>query len=103
MNPHRHDRHRPAGGYWRSHYGIGFALFAAVALFFLLSEHRVHAMGALPYLLLATLPLVHVFMHRGHRHGHGGDHEDQARLTTDAASTECSRKTHHPAKGTADE
>ena len=40
--------------------------FAAVALFFLLAEHRAHLYGWLPYLLFAACPLMHLF------HGHGG-------------------------------
>lgn len=43
-----------------------FAGFAAVALFFLATEHRAHLYGWLPFLLLAACPLMHLF------HGHGG-------------------------------
>lgn len=43
-----------------------FGGFAAVALFFLLTEHRAHLYGWLPFLLLAACPLMHLF------HGHGG-------------------------------
>lgn len=46
--------------------------FAAIAAYFLLTEHTAHVMGALPYLLLAACPLMHIFMHHGH--GHGGRH-----------------------------
>jgi hypothetical protein len=42
---------------------IGFALIAG---YFLLTEHRAHVFGALPYLLLLACPLLHFF------HGHGG-------------------------------
>ncbi|MFC5302630.1 DUF2933 domain-containing protein [Azospira restricta] len=45
-----------------------FIGFAAVAIFFLLTEHRAHLFGILPYLLLAACPLMHLF----HHHGHGG-------------------------------
>ena len=48
-----------------------FAAFAAVALFFLLTEHRAHLYGWLPFLLLAACPLMHLF----HRHGGHGAHE----------------------------
>lgn len=40
-----------------------------IALFFLLSDHRTHALAWLPLLLLAACPLMHMFMHGGHRHG----------------------------------
>jgi hypothetical protein len=35
----------------------------------LLIEHMTHALGILPYVLLAACPLMHLFMHRGHHHG----------------------------------
>ncbi|WP_233559909.1 DUF2933 domain-containing protein [Oleomonas cavernae] len=48
---------------------IGFLLIAAFLVF---SEHRVHVLGYLPYLLLLACPLMHLFMHHGHGHqGHG--------------------------------
>ena len=40
--------------------------FIAIAGFFLLTEHRAHLFGVLPFLLLAACPLLHFFMHRGH-------------------------------------
>ncbi len=59
--------------FWRSRYGLGLVVFGAVAAYFLLSEHRAHFLGALPFLLLLACPLMHVFMHHGHG-GHGGSH-----------------------------
>ena len=44
--------------------------FLLVAGFFLLTEHRAHVFGVLPYVLLLACPLMH-FFHGGHRHGHG--------------------------------
>ena len=60
--------------FWRSRYAIGFLVLGAVAAYFLLSEHRAHFFGALPFLLLLACPLMHVFMHGGHggHRGHGG-------------------------------
>lgn len=46
--------------------------FLAVAGFFLVTEHRAHVLGILPYLLLLACPLMHLFHHRGHHH-HGRD------------------------------
>ena len=34
-----------------------------VAGFFLLTEHRAHLLGVLPYLLFAACPLMHLFIH----------------------------------------
>ena len=58
-------------GFWRSRYAIGLLVMGAVAAYFLLSEHRAHFFGALPFLLLLACPLMHIFMHGGHG-GHGG-------------------------------
>jgi hypothetical protein len=44
--------------------------FGLIAAFFLLSEHRAHALGVLPYLLLLACPLLHMFSH-GHHAGDG--------------------------------
>ncbi|KVA23186.1 DUF2933 domain-containing protein [Burkholderia ubonensis] len=50
----------------------GLLAFGAIALFLLLSEHRAHFLGVLPYLLLLSCPLMHLFMHHGHGHGQRG-------------------------------
>ena len=65
-DPSQHDS-EPAS-FWRTRYAIGLLGMGAVAAYFLLSEHRAHFIGALPFLLLLACPLMHVFMH----HGHGG-------------------------------
>jgi hypothetical protein len=56
----------------------GWALlgFLAIAAFFLISEHRAHVLGALPYVLLLLCPILHLLMHRGHGGGHAG-HDDK--------------------------
>lgn len=56
--------------WWRSPPGIVCLGFLVVGAFYLLTEHTAHVFGALPYLLLAACPLMHLFMHHGHgRHG----------------------------------
>ena len=70
-DPAEHDS--TPTGFWRSRYAIGLLVFGAIAAYFLLSEHRAHFFGALPFLLLLACPLMHVFMHSGHG-GHGGGH-----------------------------
>jgi hypothetical protein len=52
--------------------------FLAIAAFFLISEHRAHVLGALPYVLLLLCPVLHLLMHRGHGSGHVG-HGDKPR------------------------
>jgi hypothetical protein len=51
----------------------GLGVFLAVAFFFLWQEHRAHLFAALPWLLLLACPLMHLFMHRGHRAHHTND------------------------------
>ena len=52
--------------------GWVLAGFLGIAGFFLFTEHRAHLLGALPFLLLAASPLLHLF-----HGGHGShDHHD---------------------------
>jgi hypothetical protein len=93
---HDHDEpNRRARGFWRSRYAIGLLAFAAIALFFLLTEHRAHTLGALPYLLLAASPFLHLFMHRGHGHGHADRHADKGPSDSRAAGPEASEERSH--------
>jgi hypothetical protein len=66
------EQHR-APSFWKSKAGLVAAGFILIGLFLLLSEHRAHVFGALPYLLILACPLMHFFMHRGHggHHHHG--------------------------------
>lgn len=50
--------------------------FLAIVLFFLLTEHRAHLFGFLPYLLLLACPLMHLFHGHGH-HVHGASGASQ--------------------------
>ena len=69
---HDHSQHdSELKGFWGSRYSIGLIVMGAIAAYFLLSEHRAHFFGALPFLLLLACPLMHIFMHHGHG-GHGG-------------------------------
>lgn len=52
--------------------------FLIVAGFYLITEHKAHVFGLLPFLLLLACPLLHVFMHRGHA-GHGNDSPSEDR------------------------
>jgi len=48
-----------------------FICFLVIAGFFLITEHRAHVLGILPYLLLFACPIMHLLMHRGHgKHHH---------------------------------
>jgi hypothetical protein len=52
--------------------GIVLRGFLLIAGIYLLTQHTAHVFGALPWLLLAACPLMHLFMHHG-RGGHGPD------------------------------
>ena len=62
---------------WR--FKITLAIFAVIALGLLWGEHKVHLLGALPWLILLACPFIHMFMHGG-RGGHGdhNHHGDQS-------------------------
>ena len=72
MSDHDHSgRERSAlgGGFLRSRFGIGLIVFLAIGAYLLMTEHRAHIIGFLPWLLLLACPLMHAFGHgRGHRH-----------------------------------
>jgi hypothetical protein len=60
--------------WWRSRGRLALPGFAAVAAFFLHSEHRAHLIEWLPWLILLACPLLYIFMHRGHsKNGHHHD------------------------------
>ncbi len=60
----------------RFRYGLGLAVFLAVAGYFLWQEHEAHIISylAIAFLLGACI-VMHLFMHGGHG-GHGGKHDD---------------------------
>ncbi len=73
MTDYMEASHGTAREPWlRSRSGIVFLLFAAVAGYFLLTEHRAHVIQALPWLLFLACPLMHLF-----HHGHGGHHRGE--------------------------
>lgn len=59
--------------------GLVLLAFLAIAGFFLITEHRAHVLGALPYVLFLLCPILHLFMHRRHGNGHGGHGASQGR------------------------
>jgi hypothetical protein len=52
--------------WWRTRPGWVLLGFLAIAGFFFFTEHRAHALGVLPFLLLLLCPLLHLFGHRAH-------------------------------------
>ncbi len=66
-----------ASTFWKSPAALALLVAALVGGFYLVTEHQAHLFGALPYLILLACPLMHVFMHKGHGHGHhGGDRRE---------------------------
>jgi hypothetical protein len=63
---------------------IAFTVMLAIAAFFLVSEHRAHVLGFLPYLLILACPLMHLLHHGGHG-GHGSGGHSRPRPGEDAS------------------
>jgi hypothetical protein len=74
MHEHQHDSSQ-SNGRRRFHIPGKWVLvgFVAIAAYFLLTEHRAHAIQLLPFLFLLACPLMHMLHghdgHGGHRHG----------------------------------
>lgn len=69
------NQHRPE----RSRFKWVLIGFLLVAGYFLITEHRAHVIQYLPFVLLLACPLLHLFMHRGHKHGGDHDHEHRGK------------------------
>jgi hypothetical protein len=62
-----HDGHDSRTRSWlRSPTRLVLLGLLAVAAFFLVTEHRAHTLGLLPYVLVLGCLLLHRFMHGGH-------------------------------------
>lgn len=70
--------------FWRSRYGVGLVVLGSVAGYFLWTEHRAHLAGALPYILLLSCLVMHLFMHHGHGHDSHPDQGGEGQGGTDA-------------------
>lgn len=53
----------------------GLVTLCAVLIlgFLVYTGHSAHLLGTAPYLLILACPVMHIFMHRGHRPHHEGD------------------------------
>jgi hypothetical protein len=77
----------PGGSFLTSRSGLVLIGFLAIGAFFLLTEHRAHLLGFLPFLLLLICPLMHLF------HGHGGEHKGYAGHDAGSSGSGGSRRT----------
>ncbi|CEJ87955.1 conserved exported hypothetical protein [Hyphomicrobium sp. GJ21] len=66
--------HREPAPFQGNHLVILLTVLAAVALAVLWPAHGGHFLNLLPIFLVLMCPLMHLFMHHGHRH-----HKDEAR------------------------
>jgi hypothetical protein len=66
---------QPSGQPWWQNTSCLIAIAAlGVAILYLASVHIDHVLKFLPLLFILACPLMHVFMHRGHKkHRHGGE------------------------------
>lgn len=74
MSVQDHCGHQAAGTGMSMKSKVGIVLVGGliIAGALLFTEHRAHALGILIWLPLLACPLMHLFMHRGHGHHHGG-------------------------------
>lgn len=78
---HDHDDSGNGQSWLFSRTGIATIVAVSVLGFLVYEGHGAHLLGLLPYLLILSCPLMHIFMHGGHGgHGHHhGDEEDTTR------------------------
>ncbi len=75
-----HSNSRDDQSCWYSRHNLVTIAFVVIILFYLITEHRAHVLGFLPWLILLACPLMHLFMH----HGHGGhDHSSHEEKRND--------------------
>lgn len=70
------DQQKPSGLDLRNPFigGAVIILIAAAALY-LITNHWLHILDALPYLWVVLMLGMHLFMHGGHGHGSHGGHD----------------------------
>jgi len=77
---------------------IKFVLYASIGIiaYFLITEHRAHLSGFLPYSFLFIFMFMCLFMPGGHG-GHGGGNGDNSREgdNSDSANQPTSRRSNH--------
>ena len=75
MNHSNHESSKRSPG-WLLPIKISFTVILAIAAFFIISEHWLHLVGILPWLLILLCPLMHLFMQGGDG---GHDHDNTKR------------------------
>ena len=84
MHSHKHDDSECKHESWLcSRTGIATLVAVSVLGFLIYEGHGAHLLGIVPYLLILSCPLMHIFMHGGHgghhRHDDGKQPDDKAK------------------------
>jgi hypothetical protein len=82
--------------FWLTTKGVAALSLIGAVTYFLLTEHREHVFSYLPYLIFLACPLMHLFMHRGHGHGHHGRSNRQDKSGKDEGRTDQPEITQSP-------
>ena len=79
QHEHESPHHNGLQDWLFSRTGLGTCVALAVLGFLIYTGHSAHLLGAAPYLLILSCPLMHLFMHGGHhdQHQDGGKHSDR--------------------------
>lgn len=100
---HNHDESGNGQSWLFSRTGIATIVAVSVLGFLVYEGHGAHLLGLLPYLLILSCPLMHIFMHGGHG-AHGSHHhsdEEEAPRKSEAlpSSTDAQQKDQHKHSG----
>lgn len=76
---HNKERHHAKKTFSKG--AIIACIVLAVVGILLLTGHKAHLYGFLPFLLILACPLIHIFMHGGHNHN--TEKDDNAQKGTD--------------------
>jgi hypothetical protein len=89
-----HEPNGARGSFWTSRSGLVLLAFLVIGGTLLLTEHRAHVLGYLPFLFLLACPLLHMFGHGGH-----GGHASHERSDQTGADPRESTETRYSSKG----
>ncbi|WP_415872397.1 DUF2933 domain-containing protein [Burkholderia ubonensis] len=84
MDHGNHEHKATRFGFLRAN--IVLIAFIAIGGFYLVTEHRAHLLGWLPFLFILACPLMHLFMHHGGGHGGSGNAAEKGERDQDGDS-----------------